>query len=138
MTGAHRATIVLGADAAEVSSARRFVRRELGDMVAPDVSGDLQLITSELFTNAVEHGVAPEVEVEVVVESNDAVAEVTVRSLGPADVGPAAEWSGAEATSVTGRGLGIVRQLADELIVERSDDTFVVTARCRPRQRSTA
>jgi anti-sigma regulatory factor (Ser/Thr protein kinase) len=132
MTGASRATIVLAAEAAEVSTARRFVRRELADGADACVLSDLQLIASELFTNAVEHGAHPEV--EVIVEASDDTAEVTVRSGGPADVGPAVGWQVADAESITGRGLGIVRELADELIVERADDAFVVTARCRSRQ----
>ncbi len=136
MTGASRATIVLPADVSEVSTARRFVRRELVDRADPDVLGDLQLIASELFTNAVEHGT--DTEVEVVVEVDDGDVDVTVRSGGPADVGPAADWVVADAASITGRGLGIVRELADELIVERADDAFVVTARRRAQQRTEA
>lgn len=131
MTGARGASIVLDADAAEVASARRFVRRVLDGDVDPAVVGDLQLITSELFTNAVEHGAHGEVELSV--ECDGGTAEVTVRSIGPADVGPAVDWEIAEADSVTGRGLGIVRRLADELIVERNDGAFVVTARRRAR-----
>lgn len=136
MTGVHRATVVLAADAAEVAAARRFVRRELGDRAAADVAGDLQLITSELFTNAVEHGAGAQV--EVVVEAAETSCAVTVRSVGPADVGPAADWAVAEASSVTGRGLGIVRELADDLVVERTDASFVVTARCGLHRTSTA
>lgn len=136
MTGARGASIVLDADAAEVASARRFVRRVLDGEIAAEVVGDLQLITSELFTNAIEHGARDAV--ELAVECHGDTAEVTVRSGGPADVGPAVDWEVAEADSITGRGLGIVRQLADELIVERTDGAFVVTARRRARQRSEA
>jgi anti-sigma regulatory factor (Ser/Thr protein kinase) len=136
MTGARGASIVLDADAAEVASARRFVRRVLDGEVDAAVVGDLQLITSELFTNAIEHGAHDQV--ELAVECDGDTAEVTIRSHGPADVGPAVDWEVAEADSITGRGLGIVRHLADELIVERTAGTFVVTARRRSRARTQA
>lgn len=120
-------TIVLDADTAQVAVARRFVRRSLDGQVPPEVSSDLQLIVSELFTNAVEHGDAEQVEVRLVVTSTEA--GVTVDSRSPAHgVGPAETWEVADEESVTGRGLGIVRGLADAVQVERESGRFVVTA----------
>jgi anti-sigma regulatory factor (Ser/Thr protein kinase) len=136
MNGLNGTRIVLDAVSAEVASARRFVRRALAGEVDPTVVGDLQLITSELFTNAIEHGLHHQVELSV--DCHDGTAEVTVRSHGPADVGPATDWEVAHADSITGRGLGIVRHLADELIVERTSDSFVVTARRHAHQPSGA
>lgn len=136
MTGVNGTRMVLDADAAQVASARRFVRRALNGDVDAAVVDDLQLITSELLTNAIEHGSHHQVELSV--DCHDGTAEVTVRSIGPADVGPAVDWEVADADSITGRGLGIVRHLADELIVERDGGAFVVTARRRARERSGA
>jgi anti-sigma regulatory factor (Ser/Thr protein kinase) len=129
MGGPDARRIVLDADTAQVATARRFVRRLLADAVPAEVVDDLQLVTSELFTNAVEHGAAGTV--EVVVESTPEFAGVSVVSGGPSSsVGPVIEWRVAGSASLNGRGLGIVRQLADELIVERDADHFAVTARC--------
>ena len=128
MGGTGVVSIVLDADTSQVAAARRFVRRLLGDSVPADVASDLQLIASELFTNAVEHGVAPTV--ELAVESTDQYAGVVVTSGGTAGgVGPVVDWSVAAADAANGRGLGIVRRLSDEVIVERERDRFVVTAR---------
>lgn len=120
-------TIVLDADTAQVAVARRFVRRSLDGAVPSEVSADLQLIVSELFTNAVEHGRVDHVEVRLFVTST--VAGVTVDSHAPApEVGAVETWSVADEASVTGRGLGIVRGLADAVQVEREPGRLVVTA----------
>ncbi|MAT06596.1 MAG: ATP-binding protein [Acidimicrobiaceae bacterium] len=127
MVGERAATsIVLEADPAQVSHARRFVRlaAECDD---PAVIDDLQLIVSELFTNAVEHGVADTVQIAVSQRNDDL--SVTVDSRGPTPgVGPATRWRVADPDALNGRGLGIVRHLADELVVEHDGDAFVVTA----------
>lgn len=120
-----------------VVAARRFVRRTLGDSVPAAVSRDLQLIMSELFTNAVQHGHGGRV--KVTVQRSAGLAGVSVDSRGRApNVGPIVDWTVAEPPSVTGRGLGVVRELADEVTVERGDDHFVVTARRAIRQTSDA
>lgn len=127
-------SIVLEAAAAQVAHARRFVRRSVED-AEPAVVDDLQLIVSELFTNAIEHGAADAVEI-VVAERDDQVS-VTVDSRGPTpNVGPATDWTVADPTALNGRGLGIVRQLASELVVERDGEAFVVTATVSTRQRA--
>lgn len=128
MGGTSARSIVLDADTAQVATARRFVRRLLADSVPAEVSTDLQLVASELFTNAVEHG--DNVTIELAVESTPEFAGVSVVSVGPSrDVGPVIDWDVAESDAIDGRGLGIVRKLADELIVERDAGHFSVTAR---------
>jgi len=120
-------TIILDADSSQIAPARAFVRGVLADVAGPDVVDDLQLIVSELFTNALEHGTAGTVRVEV--RSDHDSAGVTVHSHGPTpEVGAANGWHVADPSAPRGRGLGIVRQLADDLIVERDGDDFVVTA----------
>lgn len=124
--------ITLEAAASQVAHARRFVRRTVED-VDPAVVDDLQLIVSELFTNAVEHGASDTVEV-VVAQRPDRVS-VTVDSRGPTPgVGPATDWQVADADALNGRGLGIVRELADDLVVERDGEEFIVTATLSLRQ----
>lgn len=127
MGGQHRDTVELTADPAQVAVARRFVRHSLTAVAPGEVSADLELIVSELFTNAVEHGNAEAV--VVTVGAGNGTADVTVDSSGPAPaVGPVESWKVATEDALTGRGLGIVRRLADRVSVERSGEHLVVTA----------
>jgi anti-sigma regulatory factor (Ser/Thr protein kinase) len=122
------ADLQLAADVTQIAVARRYVRAELGDRVPADVLADLQLIASELVTNAVEHGDAPSIRLGV--ECDADVASVWVHSDGPSpNVGPVETWQVAGEDAITGRGLGIVRRLADEVDVDQSGSTLVVTAR---------
>lgn len=116
-------------DLANVSAARRFVRANLEGVVPPAVSDDLQLAASELVTNAIVHG-APGL-VVVTVDADTTSAAVTVWSRGDAptvDVDPD-RWRVADSDRISGRGLGIVRQLADDVDVVRSDDDLTITVR---------
>ena len=125
-------SITLEASATHVAHARRFVRRAVDD-IDQSVVDDLQLIVSELFTNAIEHGSSDAVEVAVT-QRPDHVS-VAIDSSGPTPgVGPATEWRVADAEALSGRGLGIVRHLADDLVVERDGDEFKVTATLSLRQ----
>jgi anti-sigma regulatory factor (Ser/Thr protein kinase) len=121
------AQIVLEADTSQIAYARRFIRGVLGD-ADPGVLDDLQLIASELFTNAVEHGV--DLTVRLCVETSGGFASVSVHSRGlHPGIGPTEHWAVAEPSATSGRGLGIVRRLADDVVVERIDDEVIVTAR---------
>ncbi len=127
MASRRAATIELEADTSQIGHARRFIRGVLGGEVDVDVVRDLQLIASELFSNAIEHGDNTTVRLDVTV-SHD-VAGVSVHSRGvTTQIGPAAEWHVSDPDAVTGRGLGIVRRLADDVIVEREDDVVTITA----------
>lgn len=116
----------LDADLAEVGVARRLVRRNLTDV--PDaLNADAQLIASELVTNAVEHGNGDRV-VLALRRDCDAVA-LTVESIGPApNVLGVDDWEIAPAHHITGRGLGIVRSIADRVEVRRPNGRLVITA----------
>lgn len=124
------ADLRLAADVTQIAVARRYVRTELGDRVPADVVADLQLIASELVTNAVEHGAAASVRLGVACDAD--VAAVWVRSDGPSpNVGPVETWRVAGEDEITGRGLGIVREVADEVEVDKRGSTLIVTARRR-------
>lgn len=116
----------LAADLAEVGVARRFVRTNLAGVPEP-INADAQLIASELVTNAVEHGTGGPIVFELLCD-DDAVA-VTVESVGPApDVREVSSWRVAPVEQITGRGLGIVRSIADRVEVIRRNGHLVITA----------
>ena len=117
----------LDADLAEVGAARRFVRRNLIDAPA-ELAADAQLVASELVTNAVEHGTGGPVVFELMCD--DHVVALTVESVGPAPgVRDVDEWQVASVERITGRGLGIVRSIADQVVVSRRNGRLVITAR---------
>jgi anti-sigma regulatory factor (Ser/Thr protein kinase) len=128
MVGQDGTTVVLEAATSQVAVARRFVRQAVFGLVPDDVAADLQLIVSELFTNAIQYGASPRVSVTVEVGPGEAGVAVDSGSPAP-DVGPIETWRVAEESEITGRGLGIVRRLADVVRVERGADRFAVAAR---------
>lgn len=119
--------IELDSTLTEVATARRFVRSQLVG-VPEGVGADAQLIASELVTNAIEHGVASTVHLAVRID-DDAV-DVTVESIGPSSgVGTVDAWTLGAADEIGGRGLGIVKALADDVSVTRSPARIAITAR---------
>jgi anti-sigma regulatory factor (Ser/Thr protein kinase) len=127
MVGRDGTSVVLEASTSQVAVARRFVRQAVTGLVPDEVAADLQLIVSELFTNAVQYGSAPRVSVTVDVGPDQAGVAVDSGSPAP-DVGPIETWSIASEAEVNGRGLGIVRHLADVVRVERDSHRFAVAA----------
>lgn len=120
----------LEAHMANVSAARRFVRQELEGRVPDDAVSDLMLATSELVTNAFEHGSQQPVRLTVRTDADEA--SITVVSGGDDSRVPDVEsWTTARADRVSGRGLGIVREIADDIDVERSPGSVAITVRRR-------
>jgi anti-sigma regulatory factor (Ser/Thr protein kinase) len=117
-----------------VAVARHAVARHLARHGVPStVIDDIELVTSELVTNAIIHPrpVARDGVVHVHVGLSDAI-ELQVANTGPAaSIPPVEEWSPAPATAVSGRGLGIVRRLSDTVKVEQIGERAVVTCRRR-------
>lgn len=126
VTIGHVVRCELAADLAEVGVARRFVRENLTDV--PDaLNANVQLIASELVTNAVEHGRGDRVTFALM--RGAAAVALTVESIGPApNVGDVDGWEIAPAEQITGRGLGIVRSIADRVEVSRRRGCLVITA----------
>lgn len=109
----------------EVGTARRFVGRELSS-ASPELVGDMQLIVSELVSNAIEHGASEQVTVEISVSSTKVM--MSVESHGFAEQLPPLEtWALAAADELSGRGLGIVRDLADTVQVVRENSSVTIT-----------
>ena len=115
---------------ANVSAARRFVRTELQGRAPEEAVTDLMLATSELVTNAFEHG--SQWPVRLTVRSNHNEASITVMSTGDGGRLPdLSDWTTARVDRVSGRGLGIVREIADDVDVERSDGSVAITVHRR-------
>jgi len=116
-----------------IGAARLFVRQAASrvvDLAGPgsNLRGDLELATSELVTNALEHGLEEPVTVIVVAASGAVV--VSVRSVRtPSGIADPSTWAGPLPTVRTGRGLAIVRSISDEVSVDADDAT--VTVHCR-------
>jgi anti-sigma regulatory factor (Ser/Thr protein kinase) len=130
---ARRDTVRYSNDTANISSVRRFVRQVLVECEAHDVVADVELMASELVTNAIEHGTGDEIEVTVTCDGHQVTLSVTSRGRAE-QVGPHADWQVAEPGSITGRGLGIVRVLADRIdVCRRSDDLRITVERAIPK-----
>lgn len=120
----------LEAHMSNVSAARRFVRKELEGRAPEEAVTDLMLATSELVTNAFEHG--SHQPVRVTVRSNQEGASITVVSDGEdGRVPDVDDWTTARADRISGRGLGIVREIADDIDVERSGGSVAITVHRR-------
>jgi serine/threonine-protein kinase RsbT len=125
-----RLVLQLRARPADVSEARHAVASFLADRgVSSMVVDDMELVTSELVTNAVVHGLRGSIGLEVDTESEIVV---TVSNVGPAAmIPPIDQWRAAPPLAPSGRGLGIVRRLCDDVAVLEIDDTTVVVCRRR-------
>ncbi len=127
--------LVMPADPSQIAPARRLVRTELAPMVPAALLDDLQLVASELVTNAIQHGASGPVTLTIAMD--DERVAITVVSRGPSPaVGPVTNWTISEAPDVTGRGLGIVRRVADRVEVDQSADRLAITAHHRTSHRT--
>lgn len=116
----------LDVDMRNVGVARRFVGSTLGGLAPDPVIADLTLAMSELVTNAFEHGLAHPV--TITARSNPDGASISVRSSDTAGLDENVDaWALTPETAAAGRGLGIVRAVADHIDVSRVDDTLEVT-----------
>jgi anti-sigma regulatory factor (Ser/Thr protein kinase) len=109
-------TIELPAERSAASAARRFTREAASSWpVSPEVEADLELLVSELVTNAVLHARSPAV---LSVERIGDRVRVTVTDR--SNVLPRLRDYGADA--VTGRGLFLVDQLSEKWGVDLADE----------------
>ncbi|MEU7279607.1 ATP-binding protein [Streptomyces sp. NPDC045431] len=93
-----------------VPAARRFTGATLAEWGRTEREYDIRLCVSELVTNALLHGVPPGREMCVSLTADDEVLRVEVRDSGDGD--PQVRHLSAE--ECTGRGLWVVRELADD------------------------
>ena len=126
MAGDGRSRMELDPRLENLATARRFVRERLDD-APPGVVADIEIIASELLTNAVEHG--PPGPLSIAVVRHDSTVSLTVDSPRPDPHLPAPEtWAMADVNEITGRGLAIVRRLADDVSVDQTATSLSITA----------
>jgi anti-sigma regulatory factor (Ser/Thr protein kinase) len=104
--------------------ARAALEDLMGSRVSPALITDLQIVASELVTNAILHGAAP-VLYEVWHEADGCAMRVTDR--GPGGVDRFAHFRLPQVGPQGGFGLFTVGQLADSVEFTRHDDTTVVS-----------
>jgi anti-sigma regulatory factor (Ser/Thr protein kinase) len=101
---------------ASIRAARTFVGERVdADMPEWDRRDDVLLATSELVTNAVEHGGGDAINVDVEVDAGSFV--VTIESALTDAIGDPAMWVGPAVAGPNGRGLMIVRSVVDDVTV---------------------
>lgn len=124
-----------------VPDSARAVRKFVGEILrlrrAPNsVVVDFRLVASELVSNVIEHGDGKGL--TVFGEFSDAhwweIGVVAGTTLTSSKLNLPNEWTVAGSEDRTGRGLGIVRQLMDDVITATADGQ--VSVRCRRRRRS--
>jgi anti-sigma regulatory factor (Ser/Thr protein kinase) len=123
-----RALILEGLDPADAARARRFVRHEIGAGADESFTADLELATSELVSNAIEHGAAG---VTVIVHDDGRGVAVTVENerAGPDVPRDVSSWTIAGPFEPGGRGLGIVRAISDHVDLSHDGSRVSITAR---------
>jgi len=116
-------------------AARQFVTELLGEHRAtPAAVEDCALVVSELVTNIIEHGDGSAFVIFLDV-ADPAWWDIEVTGRAPELPQLVLEpetWTIADAEDVSGRGLGIVRHLMDDVITDTADGQLSV--RCRRRR----
>jgi len=114
-------------------AARNFVVAQLRRAAASeDAVADFELIVSELVTNSVQYGNGAEIVVGVDAVTGDwytvSISSGVDGALPPLDP---TSWTVADAEMRSGRGLGIVHSLADDISVAVNDGRLVIVCRRR-------
>ncbi len=120
-------------------AARQFVTDTLrAHGAAPDLTRDYVLVVSELATNIIEHGDGSHLIIYLDVADNEwwEVEIVGGSSTPPPQLLDPDTWVVAAADDGSGRGLGIVRHLMDDISIASNDGQLSI--RCRRRRADTA
>jgi len=123
-----RLELEVGARARSVGDARHAVASFLEASAVPSVIvDDLALVTSELVTNALIHPIPSDHPIRLDVSVGGAV-KLEVAHWGPLyALPPVAAWQPAPPTEPSGRGLGIVRRLCDDVAVRQDGGWTVIS-----------
>ena len=117
---------------ASARAARQFVTNTLrAHGAVPSVISDYALVVSELASNIIEHGDGSDLVIFLDVADSEwwGMEVVGGASTAPGRVLEPATWMVAAADEPSGRGLGIVRHLMDEIVTDISNGQ--VSIRCR-------
>lgn len=121
-----------------VPASARAARRYVTDLLRLDgapaaVISDYSLVVSELVTNVIEHGGGARLEIALDLADPEwwRLEVVGAAPIAPKQLSAPETWSVAAANAVSGRGLGIVRQLMDDVVISAADDRVTVTCRRR-------
>lgn len=114
---------------AELSAARTRASEVAAGLLGDERSLDVALVTSELVTNALEHGGSP---ADVFVDVDDE-GRLLVRVESAADALPEPAAGTAPVNELQGRGLHIVASLSDHVLISGTEGRVTVTARFDPR-----
>ena len=126
---------VPGVELADLSMARAFVRGQLSHTVPEQVVRDLELIASELVTNVWAHAAPASVNLGVSVSEDRATVIVESANAASWFAPDVADWKMAEPDELTGRGLGVVRAIADGVDIDQRGAMLVISAhRCWTRR----
>ena len=106
------------ASPSRLAGLRQAVRADLGG-VSDEVADDVVLALSEAATNAVLHGSSGGQPIQVVVHVNDDWVEASVLDHGPQPPSGFPAASDTDELRAGGRGLWLLRQLVDEVRLER-------------------
>ena len=106
------------ASPSRLAGLRRAVRADLRG-VSDEVADDVVLALSEAATNAVLHGSSGGQPIQVVVHVNDDWVEASVLDHGPQPPSGFPAESDTDELRAGGRGLWLLRQLVDEVRLER-------------------
>lgn len=113
------------ASLSDLAAARRLVHTAAQSALGETRAADVELVTSELVTNALEHGAGPPVDVDVAAAATGITIAVASRS---ADL-PVPSTEPAPVTQLRGRGLQIVSALSDHVLVTGADGHLAVVVR---------
>jgi anti-sigma B factor antagonist len=113
-----------------IPTVRDFVRR-VGSALHDRTLADLELVASELATNAVLHGAGEQFDVAVDIDGTSPSISVSVRSrLAEADRATDPHlWRRTVTEGLTGRGLAIVHSISDDVRFAVVGETVEVTSR---------
>lgn len=108
--------------------ARSFVaERMLEAGASRSITADLVLVASELVSNAVEHTSATDLQLSIGFEGRRWSLSVSTPESGAGGLADPSAWVIAPPDRASGRGLGIVRHLVDDVAVAIANARVVVT-----------
>lgn len=102
---------------------RLAIAEHCAGRLAPGTVYDMQLVASELVTNAFEHGARGVVTLEVIVHGDSGT--VTVTSIGNSlDILDPNLWSFPEPAQASGRGLALTRAMSQSVELHTAEGSF--------------